>query len=63
MTGTRAPDFMSRTDRLEEVAFLLATGYVRLLRARRNPLDLSARAEALRCASTGGNPTPGKEAS
>jgi hypothetical protein len=59
----RDPDGMTADDRWSEVAFLLGVACLRLLLARRNPLDPRRSPEALCVVLTGGNPAPRKEAS
>jgi hypothetical protein len=45
MTGPKDPSLMSAPERLEEVAALLAAGYLRTLAKLRKPLAASAHAE------------------
>jgi hypothetical protein len=59
--SARDPATMAPDDRMAEVAEILAVGYRRLALARRNPLDLSLRAEAPCPESMDGNAMPGKE--
>ena len=55
MTG-RDPSGMSPTERLTEIAFILAVGYVRRISSKR--VDLGARAEPS-CALTASGPESG----
>ena len=57
----RDPARMAPNERLTEIGEILATGYLRLLLSRRNPLDVSARAEALSGVLDGRDGAPGKE--
>ncbi len=47
MIPTRDPSTMTPAERRAEVAFLLASGYLRLLIAREKALELPAKPEAL----------------
>ena len=61
MNTERDPTAMLEDDRLAEIVDILAVGYLRFLRIRRNALDLSARAEALSGVLTGRGDAPRKE--
>ncbi len=56
MISARDPATMTPTERRSEVAFLLSTGFLRLLIARKNSLELPAKPEAL-CAPVDGEKT------
>ncbi len=60
MIPTRDPTTMTPAERRAEVAFLLATGYLRLLIARKKALDLSIDVEAL-CAPVDGRKSASPE--
>ena len=61
MNTERDPAVMLEDDRLVELSDILAVGYLRLLRSRRNPLDQGRSPAALHGVLNGRGDAPRKE--
>ena len=61
ITSARNPTSMPPEDRFREVAFLLASGYLRFLAQRQKALEVAGKPEALCAAVDGKETVAGKE--